>query len=930
MHYILARYFSNSRLDDFNITKYEYYQQCDEICDLFGYKRWKNDFLLELYEYASNIIKRDSNPNYLALSLLDFLEDKKIVRPGYTTLQDAISFALITERNRLKLCLQEQLLAEDKQSLQLLLKNESTISELAALKKDAKNFTSTMMRIECKKHSTLKPLYKIAKIILPRLSISKQNISYYGSLANHYTIFDLNRFNEEQTYLYLLCYVFTRYQQIHDNLMIAFDFYVKKFENDIKPKAEINYLKASQNDDKSIGKLLSIYVDDTLENSVAFGEIRDKAFKILPRSAVQVIAEKLSKKTQSKQEIKWKERDKISMSYKRHIRPLFMQIDFSSIAEENHLLIAIDWIKLVFSKNKSLSKEPDSLFPRDFISKRVEPYIINQDSQGNIISVNSNRYEILIYQQIVKQITTSYLYMDDSIRHRAFVHELSPIAEKDKLIKTDPLPWLTTNSAEKLLNPLLKELEALWTDFNAKLKRGELKHLKYDFNKKEVMWVKPRLSDEENEQKRQQQKFYDKLPSLEIMDVFRFVNEQCNFISGFTPLQPRYNKLKNDEDNLVAVLISQAFGFGNYKMSQSSDISYPTLESTYQQYLRVATLKKANDIITDSISKLSIFPHFIFDQDILYGGVDGQKYIAETPTSKSRFSEKYFNKGQGVVAYTLLSNHIPLQTELIGANEHESYFVFDIWYNNTSSIDPAIITGDMHSINKANFALMHWFEGELRPRFSNLKKELNNIFCSKDLSHYQKFLVQPAGQINKELICKEKDAIDQIIITLGLKEMNQSTLVRKLCSLSPNNTTRRAVFEFDKLIRSIYTLKCILDPEILVNSHRSQNRVESYHNLRAAISSIGGKKSLIGSTDLEMEISNQCGRLISNVIIYYNAFLLSKILETQIGSNKRKLKMLKKISPVAWQHIHFMGHYTFYEKRASLDIEEIIGNIEFI
>ena len=283
-----------------------------------------------------------------------------------------------------------------------------------------------------------------------------------------------------------------------------------------------------------------------------------------------------------------------------------------------------------------------------------------------------------------------------------------------------------------------------------------------------------------------------------------------------------------------------------------------------------------------------------------------------------------------MVAYTLLSNHIPLQTELIGANEHESHFVFDIWYNNTSSIDPTIITGDMHSINKANFALMHWFEGELRPRFSNLKRELNNIFSSKEPCNYKSFLVQPAGQINKELICKEKEAIDQVIVTLGLKEMNQSTLIRKLCSLPPQNTTRRAIFEFDKLIRSIYTLKCILDPEILINSHRSQNRVESYHNLRASISSVGGRKSLIGNTDLEIEISNQCGRLIANVIIYYNAFLLSRLLEKNIGSSKKKLKMLKKISPVAWQHIHFMGHYIFYEKRAKIDIEEIVGKIEFI
>ncbi|MCT4635306.1 MAG: hypothetical protein N4A31_03535 [Rickettsiales bacterium] len=73
--------------------------------------------MLELYEYSSTVIKRDTNSNYLALSLLNFLEDKRIVRPGYTTLQDAISFALITERNRIKLCIQEQLSEENKQNL---------------------------------------------------------------------------------------------------------------------------------------------------------------------------------------------------------------------------------------------------------------------------------------------------------------------------------------------------------------------------------------------------------------------------------------------------------------------------------------------------------------------------------------------------------------------------------------------------------------------------------------------------------------------------------------------------------------------------------------------------------------------------------------------------------------------------------------------
>jgi hypothetical protein len=61
--------------------------------------------------------------------------------------------------------------------------------------------------------------------------------------------------------------------------------------------------------------------------------------------------------------------------------------------------------------------------------------------------------------------------------------------------------------------------------------------------------------------------------------------------------------------------------------------------------------------------------------------------------------------------------------------------------------------------------------------------------------------------------------------------------------------------------------------------HRSQNRVEAYHQLRSAISQVGGKKQLIGRTDLDIAITNQCGRLIANIIIAYNSILLSALLE---------------------------------------------------
>lgn len=411
--------------------------------------------------------------------------------------------------------------------------------------------------------------------------------------------------------------------------------------------------------------------------------------------------------------------------------------------------------------------------------------------------------------------------------------------------------------------------------------------------------------------------------------MFRFVNNQCQFLSALTPLQPRYAKKVADTDSLIAVIIAQAMNHGNLVMARTSDIPYHVLESAYQQYLRQASLHEANDGISNAIAALPIFPYYSFDLDVLYGAVDGQKFSVERPTVKARYSRKYFGRGKGVVAYTLLCNHIPLNGYLIGAHDYEAHHVFDIWYRNTSDIVPEVITGDMHSINKANFAILHWFGRRFEPRYTDLNDQLQALYCVGDPARYEKCLIQPVGQIDRQLIVSEKANIDRIIATLGLKEMTQGTLIRKLCTYTAPNPTRRAIFEFDKLVRSIYTLRYLRDPQLERNVHRSQNRIESYHQLRSSIAQVGGKKELTGRTDIEIEISNQCARLIANAVIYYNSAILSRLLtKCEAAGNAKALAVLTQISPVAWRHILLNGHYTFQSDGKVIDLDALVAGVE--
>ena len=925
--FVMSRYFHGEAFERKPITKHEHYTQRERVAELFGYQLWAADFLPQLGQQATQTVRRDVTPGFVAAELIIWLNKHKIIRPGYTTLQELISETLSTERRRLGGLLAEVLDDAAKAALAQLLVRDDTLSQLAALKQDAKDFGWRQMIREREKRAVLEPLHRIAKALLPKLGVSQQNLLYYASLANFYTVHDLHNLKADQTHLYLMCYAWQRYRQLSDNLVDAMAYHMKQLEDESSALAQKFFLAEQvrrQQDTPQVGRLLLIYVDDTVADATPFGNVRQRAYKIMPRDTLRITGQRLSVKPVSKLALHWQAVDSLTERIRRHLRPLYVALDFASTVPDSPWLAALAWAKSVFAKQQRLSQRPLAECPAATLPKRLRPYLLTFDADGKPTGLHADRYEFWLYRQIRKRFKSGEIYLDDSLQHRHFSDELVSMDEKADALAQMDVPFLR-QPVDAQLDALTRELRAQWLAFNRELKRGKLTHLDYDKDTKTLIWRKPKGEN----QKVREQSFYEQLPYCDVADVFRFVNGQCRFLSALTPLQPRYAKKVADADSLMAVIIAQAMNHGNQVMARTSDIPYHVLETTYQQYLRQASLQAANDRISNAIAALPIFPHYSFDLDALYGAVDGQKFSVERPTVKARYSRKYFGRGKGVVAYTLLCNHVPLNGYLIGAHEFEAHHVFDIWYRNTSDIVPTAITGDMHSVNKANFAILHWFGLRFEPRFTNMEDQLAELYCADDPALYEKCLIRPVGQIDRQLIIGEKPNIDQIVATLGLKEMTQGTLIRKLCTYTAPNPTRRAIFEFDKLIRSIYTLRYLRDPQLERNVHRSQNRIESYHQLRSTIAQVGGKKELTGRTDIEIEISNQCARQIANAIIYYNSAILSHLLtKCEASGNAKAVALIPKISPAAWRHILLNGHYTFQSGGKMIDLDALVAGVE--
>src|SRR5699024_11917186 len=81
-------------------------------------------------------------------------------------------------------------------------------------------------------------------------------------------------------------------------------------------------------------------------------------------------------------------------------------------------------------------------------------------------------------------------------------------------------------------------------------------------------------------------------------------------------------------------------------------------------------------------------------------------------------------------------------------------------------------------------------------------------------------------------------------------------IVGKLSAYARKNKTKRALWEYDNIIKSLYFLDYIDSPPLRRNVQRTLNRGESYHKLRRAVSHANFGK-LRFKTEQEQQIWNE-------------------------------------------------------------------------
>ncbi len=148
-----------------------------------GYQHQPKKAAAFMAEKAQQLLYRLNKPIVILRELFLELEQHRFIFPNYSTVQNSIGHAIAAEEKRLCAIIKQNVPINLAELLDNLLKTNDIGYEITTLKKLPKSFGYQHIQHEIQQHKKYYPLYQLAKIVLPQLEISKENITYYASLV---------------------------------------------------------------------------------------------------------------------------------------------------------------------------------------------------------------------------------------------------------------------------------------------------------------------------------------------------------------------------------------------------------------------------------------------------------------------------------------------------------------------------------------------------------------------------------------------------------------------------------------------------------------------------------------------------------------------------------------------------------------------------
>jgi len=597
-------------------------------------------------------------------------------------------------------------------------------------------------------------------------------------------------------------------------------------------------------------------------------------------------------------------------SYRRALFDVVDILDIQSTTQDQQLVEALAFIQNHrHHTRKYLADEIDI----SFLSQRWQQLIV--DYHKGKRCYNRRHLESAIFMAVASELKTGDLCVMDSEEYADYRQQLLTWEQCKPHIepycKALDLPTTATGFVDQLRKQLKSSIQTFNDNFpiNGALKFDADNRLTL---KRLVKLEKPNGLDELEYQ------LQNRMPQRQILDILSRIHHWFPFVRYFGPASGSQTKMPDADARYLLTLFGYGCNLGPKQTAQHSrlPVTKRILQRINAQHISIEQLDK---VIRDTINQ-----YVRFDLPQFWGtgkavAADGTQFDLYRNNLLAEQHVRY--GGYGGIAYHHISDtYVALFSHFINVGVWEAVYIFDGLLQNTSDIQPDTLHADTHGQSEPVFGLSHLLGIHLMPRIRNWKKL---TFYRVDADDYYEN-VDPLFTeiIDWDLIRTHWQDLMQVAISIQRGDVLPSMLLRKLRHDSRKNRLYRAFREVGRVIRTIFLLRYVADPQLRRQVSRVTNQMESYNGFSKWLF-FGDEGKIKHNDPIEQEKRIKYNDLISNLVMLHNVIDMTEILQRlEQEGYLVNAKILARISPYLTDHIRRFGEYV-------VDMNQTIGSVPF-
>lgn len=714
-------------------------------------------------------------------------------------------------------------------------------------------------------------------------------------MGARYEPHSFRRFNDQKRYAILVAYLLTLSQdlvdqaiEIHDRQMMILQSKGRKAQEEIQKQ-----------NGKSVNEKVIHYADI----GSALIKAREKGlnpFEVLEKVMPwEKIVESIEEAKRLARPMDYDYLDLLSTRYsylRKYTPTLLDSLEFRSTKAAEPLLRSIDVLRDI---NKNGKRKVPEDAPLDFVPKRWQKHVYDDDG-----TINRQYYEMAALTELKNHIRSGDIWVVGSRLHKDFEEYLIS-KEEWRQAKEVSTRLAVKLSSEEYIAERTETLHHRLTWISNNL--NTLEGISAD---KEKIRVDRLERDTPEEARSFSLALYDMLPRIKLTDllieVASWTEFDEQFIHGSTNRPPK----GEEKAILMAALMAMGTNIGLTKMADA------TPDITYHQLANAAQWRLYEDAMTRAQAKLVNFQHRLALSSYWGDGTTSSSDGMRVPIGVSSLhadSNPHYGSGKGATVYRFVGDqYASFYTKVINTNARDAVHVIDGLLHHESDLRIEEHYTDTAGYTDQVFGLSHILGFRFAPRLRDLAD--SKLYTIDQSSNYPKLEAMLRGRINSKIIMDNYDDVLQLAHSIREGKVSGSLIMGKLGSYARQNKVATALREMGRIEKTIFVLDYISNEALRRRIQRGLNKGEAMNGLARAL--FFGKRGELRERGLQDQLQRASAlNILINAISVWNTVYLTEAANIMRSKGLLREDLLQHISPLGWEHINFLGEYTFDLKR---------------